>query len=138
MSVVQPGIAGLNHLCLCVRDLDEALAFYDRVMPAMGWQPRRAPESRAYVAGNYELYLQQSRQPQAGFQRYGIGLQHLACNAPSRAAVDDLHALLLAMGADITDAPAEYPQYSAGYYAVFFRDPSGIALEFCYTPNMIL
>lgn len=137
MTTVQPGIAGLNHLCLCVADLNASLAFYDRIMPAMGWQPRRSSDSRAYVAGNYEIYLQQSRSPQAGFQRYGIGLQHLAFNAPSRAAVDELHALLLLIGAEVTDAPAEY-DYNPGYYAVFFHDPSGIVLEFCHTPNMTL
>ena len=27
------------------------------------------------------------------------------------------------------DAPAEYPQYGKGYYAVFFADPDGLKLE---------
>lgn len=129
MSRVDPGIAGLNHLCLSVPDLDAALAFYDRLMPAMGWRERSSADSRAYVAGNYEIYLQQSRIEGAGFVRHGVGLQHLAFNAPSRQAVDALHALLLEIGARVTDAPAEYPHYSDGYYAVFFQDPGGIALE---------
>ncbi|MFB0823749.1 VOC family protein [Chromobacterium violaceum] len=138
MSRVDPGIAGLNHLCLSVPDLDAALVFYDRLMPAMGWRERGSADSRAYVAGNYEIYLQQSRIEGAGFVRHGVGLQHLAFNAPSRQAVDALHALLLEIGARVTDAPAEYPHYSDGYYAVFFQDPGGIALEFCHTPNMSL
>lgn len=135
MSRVDPGVAGLNHLCLSVPDLAAAKAFYDAAMPAMGW---RAAGPTAYAAGNYEIYLQQSQVDGAGFIRHGVGLQHLAFNAPSRQAVDALHALLLQIGARVTDAPAEYPHYSDGYYAVFFQDPGGIALEFCHTPNMSL
>ncbi len=138
MSTVDPGLPGLNHLCLSVFDLAASLAFYDRVMPAMGLRPRRSAESTAYVAGNYELYLQQAKEPAYGARRFGVGLQHLAFNAPSRVTVDALHALLLEMGADVTDAPAAYPKYTPQYYAVFFRDPSGIQLEFCYCPDLPL
>jgi hypothetical protein len=31
--------------------------------------------------------------------------------------------------------PRDYPQYSPGYYAVFFEDPDGLYLEFAYTPS---
>ena len=33
------------------------------------------------------------------------------------------------LGVEILDAPADYPQYAPGYYAVFFADPDGIRLE---------
>ena len=32
----------------------------------------------------------------------------------------------------ILDTPAEYPQYGAGYYAVFFADPNGLKLEYVH------
>jgi hypothetical protein len=35
----------------------------------------------------------------------------------------------------VLDAPAEYPQYGSGYYAVFFADPDGIKLEYVFTPR---
>jgi len=38
------------------------------------------------------------------------------------------------MGIAILDAPAEYPEYAPGYYAVFFADPDGLKLEFVHTP----
>lgn len=53
---------------------------------------------------------------------------------PSRGDVDRLHELLLAMGARILDAPADYPRYGTGYYAVFFADPDGLKLEFVHWP----
>lgn len=46
-----------------------------------------------------------------------------------RADVDRAHALMKDKGATILDAPAEYPQYGAGYYAVFVADPDGLKME---------
>ena len=43
-------------------------------------------------------------------------------------------AKLQAMGAEITDPPAEY-DYLPGYYAVYFLDPDGIKLEVAHTPG---
>jgi catechol 2,3-dioxygenase-like lactoylglutathione lyase family enzyme len=61
-------------------------------------------------------------------------LHHLALHAGSREDVDALHVLLLRMNATILDAPAEYPKYGAGYYAVFFADPDGLKLEYVFLP----
>ena len=60
--------------------------------------------------------------------------QHLAFRAKSRADVDAMHALLQRIGAVILDAPAVYPRYGAGYYALFFADPDGLKLEFVHWP----
>ncbi|MDP2330191.1 MAG: hypothetical protein Q8M19_05785 [Reyranella sp.] len=38
-------------------------------------------------------------------------------------------------GAVILDAPAEYPQYGAGSYAVFGTDPDGLKLEVVHLPG---
>lgn len=66
--------------------------------------------------------------------RYAPGLHHLALRASSRADVDALHAKMVAFGATILDAPAEYPDYGDGYYAVFFADADGLKLEYVFTP----
>jgi predicted lactoylglutathione lyase len=42
---------------------------------------------------------------------------------------------LQATGGKVIHPPQDYPQYSAGYYAVFFEDPDGLYLEFAHTPN---
>jgi hypothetical protein len=59
---------------------------------------------------------------------------NVAWAAESREDVDQLHALLLGIGATILDAPADYPKYGAGYYAVFFADPDGLKLEYVFKP----
>jgi len=50
----------------------------------------------------------------------------------SRDDVAAMHQLLVKIGATVLDAPAEYSQYGAGYYAVFFADPDGLKLEYVY------
>jgi len=65
--------------------------------------------------------------------RYSAGLHHLAWRAESRATVDDLHARLRELNIKVLDAPADYPQYGEGYYAVFFAD--GLKLEFVHFPQ---
>jgi catechol 2,3-dioxygenase-like lactoylglutathione lyase family enzyme len=63
------------------------------------------------------------------------GLHHVAWHADSRIDVDNLHRLLIEIGATVLDPPADYPAYGKGYYAVFFADPDGIKLEFVYLPR---
>lgn len=127
--------AKIHHICLSIKDLEASLLFYDRVMPLMGWNERRSKKSTAYSNGAYEIYLEKSKESDKPFYRYGIGLQHIAFNAPSRDAVDHLYQSLQEINAAVTGPPKEYPQYHEHYYAVFFKDPSGIQLEFCYTPG---
>ena len=44
-----------------------------------------------------------------------------------------MHELLVGLGAEILDAPAEY-DYDPGYYAVFARDPDGFKIEVVHIP----
>jgi len=60
-------------------------------------------------------------------------LHHLALKAETREAVDALYRTLMQMDAEILDAPAEYPKYGPGYYAVFFLDPDGLKLEYVFS-----
>lgn len=69
------------------------------------------------------------------FAESGARLHHLAWTADDRADVDRMHRLLLDIGATVLDAPAEYPKYGPGYYAVFFADPDGLKLEYVCWPK---
>jgi catechol 2,3-dioxygenase-like lactoylglutathione lyase family enzyme len=66
--------------------------------------------------------------------RYTPGLHHVAWRAESREDVDAMYKLLLEIKATILDAPADYPHYGDGYYAVFFADPDGLKLEYVFKP----
>jgi catechol 2,3-dioxygenase-like lactoylglutathione lyase family enzyme len=63
------------------------------------------------------------------------GLHHLAFSAESREQVDAFHRdVLLPVRATVLDPPQIWPQYSEGYYALFFLGPDGIKLELAHTP----
>jgi glyoxylase I family protein len=137
---VEPPLARgfVHHLDLTVRDMALASAFYVRVMPLLGLRRiADCADGPLWAGESFELGLQAARGPNRLrlHDRYSSGLHHLAFGAESRAQVDQVHRQLVVAGVDILDGPAEYPEYAPGYYAVFFRDPDGMKLEFVYTPN---
>jgi catechol 2,3-dioxygenase-like lactoylglutathione lyase family enzyme len=68
------------------------------------------------------------------YDRYAVGVHHVAFRVGSRTEVDQRAEWLRAVGAEIESGPAEYG-YSEGYYAVFFYDPDGLKLELMYVPG---
>jgi len=80
------------------------------------------------------LSLREAQSAPAGdYDRYSVGLHHLAFEAESREAVDERLAWARAQGLEIENEPQEWP-YVPGYYAGFFHDPDGIKLEVVHVP----
>lgn len=132
-----PPTGGLHHVDLTVGDFRRSKEFYAQVLPLMGFE--RLPKEFGAVAwrGATIIAIQPAKPEEKDrvHSRYAPGLHHLAFRAPSRAAVDALHAELTTLGVAILDPPADYP-YSAGYYAVFFADPDGMKLEYVHCPAL--
>lgn len=123
----------LGHLGLNVRDLRRAKAYYDELMPMLGYAPYRDdPDQFAYRPANQQpgpaifFYpaLEDSR-----FSRHCPGLQHLAFVVDSRAAVHAVHARVQELGSPIIHSPQLFPQYRPTYYATFWHDPEGFMIE---------
>lgn len=132
----------IHHLDLTVRDPRASRAFYDQVLGFMGYRLAREDE-RGFdwvLPGPADGHCSIGIVRTAGdgvtrrHDRYSPGLHHVAWRADSRDDVDRLYAVLKTIDATILDPPALYPQYSAGYYALFFADPDGLKLEFVYEP----
>ena len=81
------------------------------------------------------LGLRESQSESGAYDRYRVGLHHLAFEAPSRAAVDERAAWLRTQGIELESEPQEYT-YIPGYYAVFFYDPDGLKLEIVHVPGL--
>jgi catechol 2,3-dioxygenase-like lactoylglutathione lyase family enzyme len=73
-----------------------------------------------------------------GFPSFWIGVAtdpipnrqtHLAFQAPSRAAVDAFLDAAVAAGAEVLHEARVWPEYHAGYYGAFVRDPDGNNVE---------
>jgi diadenosine tetraphosphate (Ap4A) HIT family hydrolase/catechol 2,3-dioxygenase-like lactoylglutathione lyase family enzyme len=124
----------VHHLDLTASNLVVATAFYDAVLPLLGFRRQAdAPEGPIWSGDAVEIGLQAARRPRA-HDRYAPGLHHLAFAAPRRQDVDRVYQQLVTLGVRVLDAPADYPAYGAGYYAVFFADPDDIKLEYAFTP----
>jgi glyoxylase I family protein len=133
----------IHHLDLTVSDPWASRAFYDAVLGFMGYRLVREDvrgfdwELTTLDGGFSSIGLVKAEGPGLvrAHDRYAPGLHHVAWHADSRIDVDNLHRLLIEIGASVLDPPADYPAYGNGYYAVFFADRDGIKLEFVYLPR---
>jgi glyoxylase I family protein len=131
-------VLGFDHLDLTVNDMERSAPFYERVLGELGF--RRMEESGSdsviFANGITSIAVRPAAPASRGerFNRYRVGLHHLALRAAARADVDRFHQWLLRAGVEVLDAPAEYPQYGIDYYAVFFADPDGMKLELVHYP----
>lgn len=129
----------IHHIDLTVTDPAASAPLYAAVLTFLGYRRRQEFEWRLTTPqGHTSLALNPAKGEHAQpHDRYAPGPHHLAWRADTRDDVDRLHTLLHQIGAEILDAPADYPQYNSGrgYYAVFFADPDGLKLEYAWTPD---
>jgi catechol 2,3-dioxygenase-like lactoylglutathione lyase family enzyme len=141
----------IDHVQITVKDMSIAVPFYDKLLPLLGFDPKKRATA---VIDEHEFHVVEWQNPRLCFaitsprtafaneainRRKPGALHHLAFKASSRAEVDRLHDELKAIGATIVDPPKEYPEYTpAGYYALFFKDLEGIKYEVvCHSQNEV-
>lgn len=135
MAVVET--LGIDHVTLTVNDLERSAPFYDKVLGAVGF--KRIPGD-SFVSWendymNIDMVAAASEEKGVAFNRYRVGLHHLAFRAKNREDVDQFYQFLVSEQITILDPPAAYPQYAPNYYAVFFADPDGMKLELVHFPR---
>jgi len=130
---------GVDHVDLVVSDLEHSLAFYRGLLGPLGYDLTseivgEQGERVVYLHGQgvVPVGVRAAMTP-GGYDRYRIGLHHLAVRAPSQEVVDDRLRWARAQGVEIENDPKEYGSESR-YYAGFFRDPDGIKLEVVHVP----
>jgi catechol 2,3-dioxygenase-like lactoylglutathione lyase family enzyme len=135
-------VKGVDHLDLVVSDLERSLAFYGELLEPLGFTRASEIEGErgervVYLGGtggpSVSLRERQSDAHATPYDRYAVGVHHLAFVAQGRKQVDERAAWLRERGAEIESGPREY-EYTPGYYAVFFYDPDGIKLEIVHRP----
>jgi glyoxylase I family protein len=133
---------GVHHVDLVVSSIERSLPFYRELLGPLGWHGVSETEGERgetiwYLWGpGSEIGLREAQTPSEGpYDRYRVGLHHLALEAPSRAVVNERAEWLRAQGAEIESGPEEY-SYMPGYYAVFFYDPDGVKLEIVHVPGL--
>jgi catechol 2,3-dioxygenase-like lactoylglutathione lyase family enzyme len=132
---------GVHHVDLVVSSIERSLPFYRDLLGPLGWHGISEVEGEQgetiyYLWGpGSSIGLREARS-EGGlpYDRYRVGLHHVALEALSRAAVNERAQWLRNVGAEIESGPQEY-FYMPGYYAVFFYDPDGMKLEIVHIPG---
>jgi len=118
-------LTGLDHIVLCVADVERTLAFYQE---ALGMQPREdRPGKWSLHFGANKISLQDARTaPDIGRDTVpGNGNFCVLTDDPIERVVAVLHRL----GIDIVAGPAEREGATGKLLSVYFRDPDGNLVE---------
>src|SRR3712207_152871 len=120
----------IDHLDLVVSDLDRSLAFYTGLLKPLGYVRTAEIEGErgervVYVGrpsgfGSLSVRERQSTARGIPYDRYDLGIHHIAFSAFRRAIVDDRAKWAAENGGTIESGPQEY-DYTPGYYAVFLH-----------------
>jgi catechol 2,3-dioxygenase-like lactoylglutathione lyase family enzyme len=123
----------LGHMGINVPDLAAAKAYYDDVLPLLGYEPLFSTDDQfAYLPadgkrGTY-LFFYPALEP-GEHSRDRPGLQHLAFIVRTRSAVRAVHDHVVGVGGEVLHEPQVFPQYPQPYFATFWLDPFGVMLE---------
>jgi glyoxylase I family protein len=130
---------GVHHLDLVVSSLERSLPFYRELLEPLGYTRvghvvGERGETITYIGGSggASVGLREAQTP-GEYDRYRVGVHHVAFSAASREVVEERHRWAVDRGAEVESPPKEYT-YGPGYYAFFFYDPDGIKLEVVHVP----
>jgi catechol 2,3-dioxygenase-like lactoylglutathione lyase family enzyme len=133
---------GVHHVDLVVSSIERSLPFYTQLLGQLGFHSVSEVEGERgetiwYLTGpGTGIGLREAQSEAPPYDRYRVGLHHLAFEADSRAQVDELADWVRGQGLELESEPQEYT-YLPGYYAVFFYDPDGLKLEIVYVPGLV-
>ena len=120
---MKPGLIGLRHAALYVRDINKSLTFYREVMGLrLEWQP---DSENAYLTSgtdNLALHQLSSGTEPGDVQLLG----HIGFAVPTREDVDAWADKLREMGIDVAKAPETHRDGARSFY---FCDPDGILIQ---------
>jgi catechol 2,3-dioxygenase-like lactoylglutathione lyase family enzyme len=120
-----------DHIDLRVRNRPRAERFYSKILPALGF----TADQSGGEWGVFEAEREQSK-PVEFFafiedKNHQPNQTRIAFWSETRDEVDRLTEIVRGAGGRNLEGPQVWPEYSPGYYALFFEDPDGNKLEVC-------
>src|SRR5438034_11779789 len=106
-------LAGVHHVDLVVSSIERSLPFYRDLLAPLGYHrisevEGERGESIWYLSGPDVAVGLRAAQTEGDYDRYRVGIHHLAFEAWSRATVDERAAWLREQSAEIERGPEEY------------------------------
>ena len=118
----------IDHIGLGVPDVDVAKAYYDELLPMLGFVRQWEVGYRATDWYGAQLFLYPTLED-GDYSRHRTGLQHLSFMVPARADVERIHEWAVARDHEVVHAPRRFPEYHEHFYATFFLDLHGFMIE---------
>ncbi len=130
----------LYHIQINVSDKDKSFGFYKDFLKCLGYEFIYEGENDfGMTNGGTDFWIVETSKEhkKVGFHRKRTGINHISFGVASREEVDKfINKFLTPRGIKpLYDSPREYPEYTKGYYAVFFEDPDRIKIEVTYIPG---
>ncbi|MWV46366.1 hypothetical protein GRF59_22435 [Paenibacillus sp. HJL G12] len=122
-----------SHIDVRVRSLQDALPFYEQLLPALGF-------NRTFHSRDWRVFAADGELPSAPYFAITEDPEHQPSShltgfwAEDRAEVDRLAELVSQAGGHIESGPQLFP-ISPTYYAVYFEDPCGNKFEIVHRLN---
>jgi catechol 2,3-dioxygenase-like lactoylglutathione lyase family enzyme len=112
-------VLGLDHIVLCVRDVEVSLEFYERVLGMVRRQER--PGKWSLHFGNHKISIQDAASSPDLAKRTvpGSGNFCVLCDTPMAEVVEHL----ARHGIEIVEGPTEKAGAVGAILSVYFRDP---------------
>jgi catechol 2,3-dioxygenase-like lactoylglutathione lyase family enzyme len=133
--------ASLYHVQLNVRDPVTSIPFYRALFGYFEYTTiMELPDMLGVSNGGTDFWVIATPEDRRGtaFHRKNVGVNHMCFGVRHREDVDRFvrefmtaHELTALYG-----SPREYPEYHAGYYAVFFEDPDRLKIEVAHVPGI--
>ena len=123
----------IHHIELYVSDLEQSIKFWSWFLTDLGYDLYQEwDKGQSYkLEESYIVFVQtEERFMEIPYHRCGVGLNHLAFHADSRAEVDVMTEKLIQRGIKILYEDRHPFAGGDDYYAVFFEDPDRIKVEF--------
>ncbi|MDO9638186.1 MAG: VOC family protein [Pseudotabrizicola sp.] len=122
--------SSLSHVSLGTNRFEQAVAFYDQVLPTLGCKRILAhPGAVAYGRQSPEFWVQTPIDGQPASVGNGT---HFGFSAPDKAAVHAFYQAALDAGATAEGEPGPRAEYGEPYYGCFVRDLDGHKIEAAY------
>ena len=127
---------GIAHIQLTVSDLDRARAFWAPLFELFEMKILIDSEVYFYGIGSRTGIALSPADEGKGepFDQRRVGLHHLCLRAREREQIDEIHDVVVGLGATIVHPPRE-DGFAPGYYSLLFEDPDGIRIEVNHVPG---
>ena len=128
----------IDHFGVQCSDLPASAAFYDQVLRTLGFSRQMDfGVAIGYGEPDHPQFWISAFDAPAGSGGEAFRESHIAFTAADRDCVRAFFEAATGLGAEVLHEPRLWPEYHAGYYGAFVRDPDGNNVEaVCHRPEV--